>query len=84
MLGFTPVKIVGVMKKPFLDDGPFVKASPPETRVAPSSLPALTYPRTRSYWTLVTWGPWKVVSAKGSPTTEYSETCFLKASTNFS
>ena len=79
MLGLTPVKTVGSMKKPLPAEGPEVKASPPERRVAPSSLPALTKPRTRSYCVLVTWGPWKVVSANGSPTTETFLTCSLKA-----
>ena len=54
MLGFTPVKTVGVMKKPFPPGPTLVKASPPDVSVAPSSLPDLMNPRTRSYCVLVT------------------------------
>ena len=82
MSGFTSVKIVGLIKKPFFNSGS-CGLSPPRTNFAPSFLPVSIYSITLSNCLLETIGPISFVSIQGKPTGiffAFSTKCFTKSS----
>mmetsp|Transcript_76273 Transcript_76273/g.215880 ORF Transcript_76273/g.215880 Transcript_76273/m.215880 type:complete len:257 (-) Transcript_76273:519-1289(-) len=77
----TSAKTVGLTKYP--SSRPAGLPGPPVTRRAPSSMPFLRYPCTRSHCICETNGPMAALASPGRPTTVPSATCFAMSNASW-